>query len=88
MPDRRLAGADFRALGCQPLEFLRAVDVVLGEVARKPERYPVLHGTARRALLRPPPLRRVLRRTVGLGQRRCLPARAARRETVAGAHQG
>ena len=33
-------------------EFLRAVDVTLAEVARMPERYPVVRGRARRALLR------------------------------------
>ena len=33
-------------------EFLRAVDVALDEIARMPERYPVVRGRARRALLR------------------------------------
>jgi plasmid stabilization system protein ParE len=33
-------------------EFLRAVDVTLAEIARMPERYPVVRGSARRALLR------------------------------------
>jgi plasmid stabilization system protein ParE len=33
-------------------EFLRAVDVALAEIIRMPERYPVVRGTARRALLR------------------------------------
>ena len=33
-------------------EFLRAIDVALAEIARMPERYPVVHGRARRALLR------------------------------------
>ena len=33
-------------------EFLRAVDVTLAEVARMPERYPLVRGRARRALLR------------------------------------
>lgn len=33
-------------------EFLRAVDVALAEIARTPERYPVVRGSARRALLR------------------------------------
>jgi len=33
-------------------EFLRAVDVTLAEIIRMPERYPVVHGKARRALLR------------------------------------
>jgi plasmid stabilization system protein ParE len=33
-------------------EFLRAVDVTLTEIARMPERYPVVRGEARRALLR------------------------------------
>ena len=33
-------------------EFLRAVDVALAEIVRMPERYPVVHGEARRALLR------------------------------------
>jgi plasmid stabilization system protein ParE len=33
-------------------EFLRAVDVVLAEIARMPERYPLVCGNARRALLR------------------------------------
>jgi plasmid stabilization system protein ParE len=33
-------------------EFLRAVDVTLAEIARMPERYPVVRGRARRALLR------------------------------------
>lgn len=33
-------------------EFLRAVDVALAEIARGPERYPLVHGEARRALLR------------------------------------
>jgi plasmid stabilization system protein ParE len=33
-------------------EFLRAVDVVLAEIARTPERFPVVHHTCRRALLR------------------------------------
>jgi plasmid stabilization system protein ParE len=33
-------------------EFLRAVDVALAESVRMPERYPVVRGKARRALLR------------------------------------
>ncbi len=33
-------------------EFLRAVDVTLAETTRMPERYPVVRGRARRALLR------------------------------------
>jgi len=33
-------------------EFLRAVDVTLAEIARMPERYPLVRGSARRALLR------------------------------------
>lgn len=33
-------------------EYLRAVDVVLAEIARTPERFPVVHETCRRALLR------------------------------------
>jgi plasmid stabilization system protein ParE len=33
-------------------EFLRAVDVALAEIKRMPERYPVVRGRARRALLR------------------------------------
>jgi len=33
-------------------EFLRAVDVTLAEIGRVPERYPVVRGAARRALLR------------------------------------
>jgi plasmid stabilization system protein ParE len=33
-------------------EFLRAVDVTLAEIARMPERYPIVRGGARRALLR------------------------------------
>ena len=33
-------------------EFLRAVDVTLAEIVRMPERYPVVRGQARRALLR------------------------------------
>ena len=33
-------------------EFLRAVDVTLAEVTRMPERYPLVRGRARRALLR------------------------------------
>jgi len=33
-------------------EFLRAVDVTLTEIVRMPERYPVVRGEARRALLR------------------------------------
>ena len=33
-------------------EFLRAIDVALAEIARMPERYPVIRGKARRALLR------------------------------------
>jgi toxin ParE1/3/4 len=33
-------------------EFLRAVDVVLAEIAPTPERFPVVHQTCRRALLR------------------------------------
>ena len=33
-------------------EFLRAIDVALGEIAAMPERYPVVRGEARRALLR------------------------------------
>jgi len=33
-------------------EFLRAVDVTLAEIARMPERYPLVRGTVRRALLR------------------------------------
>jgi plasmid stabilization system protein ParE len=40
-----------RALGLGS-EFLRAVDVVLAEIARTPERFPVVHHTCRRALLR------------------------------------
>ncbi len=33
-------------------EFLRAVDVALAEITRMPERYPLVRGEARRALLR------------------------------------
>jgi plasmid stabilization system protein ParE len=33
-------------------DFLRAVDVALAEIARMPERFPVVHPTCRRALLR------------------------------------
>jgi toxin ParE1/3/4 len=33
-------------------EFLRAVDVTLAEVTRMPERYPLVRGRSRRALLR------------------------------------
>ena len=33
-------------------EFLRAVDVTVVEIARMPARYPLLRGSARRALLR------------------------------------
>jgi plasmid stabilization system protein ParE len=33
-------------------EFLRAVDVTLAEIVRMPERYPLVRGDARRALLR------------------------------------
>jgi len=33
-------------------EFLAAVEVTLAEIAAMPERYPVVHGEARRALLR------------------------------------
>ena len=33
-------------------EFLRAVDVALAEIARTPERYPIVHREARRALVR------------------------------------
>ena len=33
-------------------EFLRAVDVILAEIPRMPERYPLVHREARRALLR------------------------------------
>ena len=33
-------------------EFLRVVDVALAEIARMPDRYPVVRGKARRALLR------------------------------------
>ncbi len=33
-------------------EFLRAVDVTLAEIARMPERFPLVHREARRALLR------------------------------------
>ncbi len=33
-------------------EFLRAVDVTLAEIARMPERYPLVRGSARRAFLR------------------------------------
>ena len=33
-------------------EFLRAVDVTLAEITRMPERYPLVRGSARRALLR------------------------------------
>lgn len=33
-------------------EFLRAVDVTLAEVARMPERFPVVYRESRRALLR------------------------------------
>lgn len=33
-------------------EFLRMVDVALAEIARMPERYPVMRGRARRAILR------------------------------------
>ena len=33
-------------------EFLRAVDVTLAEIVRMPERYPVVRGRARCALLR------------------------------------
>ena len=33
-------------------EFLRAVDVTFAEIARMPERHPLVRGRARRALLR------------------------------------
>ena len=33
-------------------DFLRAVDVAIAEIARMPERFPVVHSTCRRALLR------------------------------------
>ena len=33
-------------------EFLRAVDVALAEIARMPQRYPLVRGELRRALLR------------------------------------
>lgn len=33
-------------------EFLRAVDITLGEIAEMPERFPLVHDEARRALLR------------------------------------
>jgi plasmid stabilization system protein ParE len=33
-------------------EFLRAVDAALAEIAAMPERYPIVYGEARRALLR------------------------------------
>jgi plasmid stabilization system protein ParE len=33
-------------------EFLRAVDVTLAEIQRMPQRFPVVHDTCRRALLR------------------------------------
>jgi len=33
-------------------DFLRAVDVAIAEIARMPERFPVVHLTCRRALLR------------------------------------
>ena len=33
-------------------EFLRAVDVALAEIQRMPERFPLVHLTCRRALLR------------------------------------
>jgi len=33
-------------------EFLRAVDVTFAEITRMPERYPLVRGQARRALLR------------------------------------
>ena len=33
-------------------EFLRAVDVTLAEITRVPQRYPLVRGGARRALLR------------------------------------
>lgn len=33
-------------------EFLRAVDVALAEIVRMPERYPIVRGRARRALVR------------------------------------
>jgi toxin ParE1/3/4 len=33
-------------------DFLRAVDVALAEITRMPERFPVVHRTCRRALLR------------------------------------
>ena len=33
-------------------EFLRAVDVILAEIRRMPERFPVIHPQCRRALLR------------------------------------
>ena len=39
-----------RSPGLGP-EFLRAVDVSLAEIARMPERYPVIHRELRRALL-------------------------------------
>lgn len=32
-------------------EFLRAVDAALADIAAMPERYPIVHGEARRALL-------------------------------------
>ena len=33
-------------------DFLRAVDVALAEIARMPERFPIVHQTCRRTLLR------------------------------------
>jgi plasmid stabilization system protein ParE len=33
-------------------DFLRALDVTLAEIQRMPERFPVVHGACRRALLR------------------------------------
>ena len=33
-------------------EFLRSVDVALAEIARMPERFPIVHPACRRALLR------------------------------------
>ncbi len=57
-------------------EFLRAVDVTLAEIARMPERYPVVRANARRALLRRFPWDHFIVVTPDLRQRLRLPARA------------
>ena len=68
-------------------EFLLAVDGTLAEVARLPERFPVVYRESRRALLRRFPLRRLFRRFLRPGQRRRLHARAARAASRGGAHR-